>query len=412
MVSSQQTKPAGSDLSNPLNPNGMAGLLTLLTTIFFINITARIIFAPLMPDIETDLNISHSTAGSLFFLISTGYFVMLLCSGWFAAGLNHHRTITLSTLFLGLALVGTAFSSSLWAVRLTLLLLGAAAGLYLPSGIAVLTTLVSARHRGKAIAVHEVGTNLGFVAAPLFSELIMAWFNWRSVTLALGVVSLLLGSVFARYGRGGAFSGTAPSIASFKSFLKEPVFWIMAVLFGLGIGSTLGIYTMLPLYLVTEHGIDRDVANTVVAFSRVSGLFMALVGGWASDRYGPCRTMTTVFFLTGLTTVAIGVTHGKWILVSIFLQPAIAVCFFPAGFAILSTIGPADSRNIAVSLAIPAANIFGGGAIPVFIGYLGDAESFSVGIVWVGGLITLGAALAYFLESMTSPDRRKANKDP
>ena len=79
------------------------------------------------------------------------------------------------------------------------------------------------------------------------------------------------------------------------------------------------------------------------------------------------------------------------------VRPVIAVCFFPAGFATLSTIGPADSRNIAVPSAVPAANVFGGGAIPIFIGYLGDAASFSVGIVLVVGLITLGAALAYFL---------------
>ena len=37
---------------------------------FFLNFIGRIIFAPLMPTIEQDLGLTHSQAGSLFFLIA------------------------------------------------------------------------------------------------------------------------------------------------------------------------------------------------------------------------------------------------------------------------------------------------------------------------------------------------------
>ncbi|MDY6789885.1 MAG: MFS transporter [Thermodesulfobacteriota bacterium] len=374
------------------------GPLLLLSAIFFLNFTARVVYAPLMPEIEANLDITHAAAGSLFFYLSIGYFITLLGSGWIAASLNHRRTIILSSVVLGLTLIFTAFSSSLLAIRITLLLLGAGAGLYLPSGIATLTGLINPRYWGKAIAVHELAPNLGFMMAPLLSELIMVWFSWRAVPVMLGMTSILLGVMFARYGRGGSFTGAAPGLASFKIFLAKPPFWILVVLFGLGVAGTLGVYTMLPLYLVTDHAIDRNLANTLVSFSRVSCLFMAFAGGWASDRFGPRQTMIVVFLVSGMATIAMGATSGDWVLWAIFIQPMASVCFFPAGFAALSRIGPPEARNIAVSLAVPFAFMIGGGAVPIFIGFMGDVASFTIGICLVGGMIILGAILAYFLK--------------
>ncbi len=382
----------GSNLRSRMGP------LFLLSAIFFLNFTARIVYAPLMPVIEADLNITHTDAGSLFFYISIGYFITLLGSGWIAAGLNHRRTIILSSVILGLALICTAFSSDLKAIRITLLLLGAAAGLYLPSGIATLTALINKEHWGKAIAVHELAPNLGFILAPLLSELIMIWFSWQTVPVMLGVTTIFLGIAFAYYGHEGAFAGAPPGFASFKIFFSKRAFWIMIMLFGLGIAGTLGIYTMLPLYLVTEHGIDRNFANTLVSFSRILSLFMALASGWASDRFGPRKTLIIVFLFSGVATMAIGAASGNWILWAIFIQPMLAVCFFPAGFAALSRIGPAGARNIAVSLAVPVAFMIGGGAVPTLIGFMGDIISFAAGIGLVGGMIALGAMLAYFLK--------------
>ena len=51
------------------------------------------------------------------------------------------------------------------------------------------------------------------------------------------------------------------------------------LLFSLAIISTLGIYTMLPLYLIAEHSIDRNLANTLIALSRISGVIMTFIGG-------------------------------------------------------------------------------------------------------------------------------------
>jgi NNP family nitrate/nitrite transporter-like MFS transporter len=367
------------------------GPLLILVFIFFLNFISRIILAPLIPEIEEDLNLSHADAGALFFLISLGYFISLTTSGFISSRLNHKRAIILSNTVLGAALIGTAFCRDVWSFCLGLFTVGMAAGVYLPSAISTLTGSISYQHWGKALAIHEIAPNLGFVAAPLIAEFIMTRFSWKLAFILFGVAALILSPLFARFGRGGEFLGEAPSFLSFRQLFTKSSFWVMTFLFSLAICGSLGIYTMLPVYLVTEIGMDRNLANTLVALSRISGLIMVFVGGWAVDRFGPKWTLKIVLILTGMMTVLLGIAPVRYAHVVVFLQPLVAVCFFPAGFAAISFIFPPKSRNLAVSLIVPMAFLIGGGIVPIFIGFVGDISSFALGIAISGGVVIAGS---------------------
>ncbi|MBT8331833.1 MAG: MFS transporter [Deltaproteobacteria bacterium] len=374
------------------------GPILVITSIFFLNFTSRITPAPLAPRIETDLHLSHADTGTLFLFISIGYFVTLIGSGFVSSRLNHKRTIAVSNTALGFALIGTAFCSGLWTMRLGLFMVGMAAGLYLPSAIATLTSLVPSQHWGKAIAIHELAPNLSFIAAPLISEGVLVWFSWREVFLLMGTMALIMSPIFIRYSSGGDFKGEAPGFGALGQLSGNLSFWLMVLLFSLGVISTLGIYTMLPLYLVSEHGIDRNLANTLIALSRVPAVLMAFAAGWATDRIGPRRTLIFVFIITGIMTFLLGMAPSSVIRYIVFLQPLIAVCFFPAGFAAMSLIVAPRLRNIAVSLIVPLAFVVGGGLAPIFIGYIGDRHSFAMGIMICGGLIAMGSFYAGLLK--------------
>jgi len=372
--------------------------LLLLTAIFFVNFLARIVLAPLMPAVESDLGLSHAEAGSFFLLVSLGYFTTILASSFITCRLTHKQTIISSNIAMGFALLITSFSTGLWGMRLGLILVGMAAGPYIPSGIATLTTLIKSRDWGKAISIHELAPNLSFVLAPLICEAVLYWFSWRTVFMVLGITAFLLAGVFARFGRGGEFHGEFVGYASIHKFFSKPSFWIMVVLFSLGISGTLGVYTMLPLYLVTDHGMERNWANTLIGLSRIAGVATTLVGGWATDRIGPKQILRVVFLMTGLLTIFIGFASSSWISVAVFLQPLVAVCFFPAGLAALSMVSSPKERNIMVSLTVPIAFLMGGGASPTLIGFFGDISSFGLGIALVGGLILAGTIFSGYLK--------------
>jgi len=364
------------------------GPLLFLALIFLINFLSRIIFGPLLVEIERELHLGHKEAGTLFLFITIGYSGALLGSGALAARLTHRRLIIGSTLGLGIFLLLLSRPQPLWLLTMNLLLLGLCAGLYLPSGMATLTSIVQPRHWGKAIAVHELAPNLGFVLAPFLAEAFLRWSSWRGLLLVLSGCSLLLGLAYSRYGRGGTFTGEAPTFRVVSVLLRDPSFWIMMVMFGLGIGTSFGVYAMLPLYLISERGLDRTWANTLIALSRVAGLFIAFGAGWLVDRWGVRKSLVVFFAATGVLTLLLGTLTGPGLIAVVFLQPLVAVCFFPAGFTAIGRIGPPKLRNVAVGFTIPLGFLFGGGLIPTGIGWAGEQGSFSAGIVGVG-LITL-----------------------
>jgi NNP family nitrate/nitrite transporter-like MFS transporter len=374
------------------------GPVLILTSIFFLNFVSRIIAAPLAPRIEMELNLTHTNAGALFFMITLGYFIVLTGSGFVSSRLNHKRTIIIANSALGFALIGVSLSTGPWTLRLGLFALGMAAGLYLPSGIATLTSLIPTRHWGKAFAIHELAPNSSFILAPLICETILLWFSWRTVFLLLGFVALIMSPIFLRFSRGGEFKGEAPSLESFHQMYGKLSFWVMVLLFSLGVMSTLGVYTMLPLYLVTEHGMDANQANTLLALSRIPTMLMAFVSGWLTDRIGPRRTLRIVLLVTGLMTLFLGIASRSVIRYAVFLQPLMAVCFFPAGIAAMSMIVSAKLRNIAVSLIVPMGFVVGGGLAPIFIGFIGDRGSFAMAITICGGLIAAGSIIAGLLK--------------
>ena len=97
------------------------GPLLILASIFFLNFISRIILAPLIPEIELAFKITHADAGSLFFLISLGFFISMICSGFISSRLNHKRTIIVSSTVLGIAMIGSAFCRDVWSLCLGLL---------------------------------------------------------------------------------------------------------------------------------------------------------------------------------------------------------------------------------------------------------------------------------------------------
>lgn len=372
--------------------------ILFLTAIFLLNFISRIELSPLVPSIEEDLGLSHGEVGSFFLYITLGYFISLIGSGFVSSRISHRMTIILSSIAVGLTLIGVCLTETAWGLGFGMFVLGLVTGLYLPSAIVTITELVHPPQWGKALAIHEIAPNLAFVMAPLVAEALMVWFSWRCVMGTLGFTSLVIGISYACLGRGGEIKGETPNFSSVRSIIAQPSFVVMVFLFGLAMSSTLGIYSMLPLYLISDHAIARTEANTIVALSRVSTIFIVFLGGWAADRFGSSRTICVAFLITGTLTILLGIVPTSLIKLTVLLQPVFAVCFFPAGFAMLSSTVPPHSRSLAVSLVIPFATMIGAGIVPTFIGLMGDAGLFAMAFPIVGACILSGTIPLRFIK--------------
>jgi len=373
-------------------------LLFSLVGVFYINMIARVITAPLMPVIEKEFGVGHSDAGLVFMMIAIGYALGLISSGQVSSRLTHRRTIFVSSVAMGFLMLLIAISNGLWLIRVELLFVGIFSGFYLPSGITTFTSAIDAAHWGKATSIHEMAPNLSFITAPLIAEGLLFIMPWRAILGLVGILSIAAGLVFVRFTSGGDFKGDAPTFDNFRLVARNRDFWIIAFLFGAAIGVSMGVYNMMPLYLAAERGIDRSTANTLLGLSRISVIPLVFISGWIVDRFGVKLTMIVVMLFNGTAMILLGILPGKWVILMVFLQPMLTGSFFPAGFAALSTIVPNRARSLAVSLAIFVAYLTGAGFIPLLLGVFGDAGMFSFAFVLVGGAILINLFFIHRLE--------------
>jgi NNP family nitrate/nitrite transporter-like MFS transporter len=374
--------------------------LFLLVFIFYLNFVSRVIMAPLLPIVETELGLGHGQAGSLFFFVALGYGIGLLGSGFISNLLTHRFTITVAGMMGGVSLFLISRSHSIGAIQAGLVLIGIFAGIYLPSGIASLTELIRKEHWGKAMAIHELAPNTAFITSPLLAEILLRFFTWRDSLIVLGGWALLMPFLFLLFGRGSRQRGEPPRIGLFREVLVNPACWIMALFFIIAIGSSLGVYTLMPLFLVSEAGMDRPWANALIGLSRSFGIILLFISGVLIDRIGPIRALTIFMLTTGVFTLLIGVIPGPVPLaILVFLQAACVTCLFPTGFTMVSLIFPDRLRGTAVSLVIFVGFLFGGGVLPSAMGYWAEAFSFSSGFA-ILGIVTL--ILLPFFRRLTS----------
>ena len=376
-------------------PRGFRKLL-LLAFIFYLNFLSRIIISPLLPEIREELTISTAQASSIFLFLSIGYFTALLGSGFLSSRLGHKSTILLSTSCAFLCLTVISISGSLSILCAGFLSLGLATGIYLPSGIATITSLFEKGFWGRALSVHELAPNLAFVTAPVIASFFLSRSSWHHLIAIIAVLSLFTGLIFLKIDAGN-FRGTAPNLTSCSYYLRKRQFWLMTILFGLGITSTLGVYNMLPLFLVAVHSMTKTDANLLVSFSRIATLFTAIAGGMLSDRYGPRNVMGWMLLFTGAATVLLGTADGLMLDICVFLQPLLAVCFFPAAFAALSELSNPEDRNLLISMVVPFAFLGGGGVMPFIIGIFADHGLFPQGFMITGLFLASGFLLAHLM---------------
>lgn len=378
--------------------------ILFLTLLFFLTFISRFIFAPLMPEIVRSLSIDQGQAGSVFLVGSVGAFAGSITSGWIATRLKHKWTMVLAILLAGAALVALNFTATLQAIRGAMLVMGLSAGMLMPSCLATITAMVSRQDWGKALAVQQMAPPLALVSGPLLTVIFASWFAWTTTVAYLGVFVILVGLLFAWFGKIGNFPGDPPDIKLLKTIFGQKSFWLMVILFSLGIGSQIGIYAMLPLYLVTERSLSAGSANTILGVSQVSALFMTFVSGWITDRIGEKQTILIFLCLSGVVTLLIGSLSGPWLKVMVFLQPAFIVCFFPPGFAALSRIVQPNLRSLVSAFGPPIALVLGAGAMPAFLGYMGENYSIGLGIIIVGGIVIIGSFLAKPLQLLEKFD--------
>ncbi|MDF1527318.1 MAG: MFS transporter [bacterium] len=365
--------------------NRLAPLL-FMTVIFLFNFLARFIWGPLLVPIEKDLGLSHTGAGSLFLIITIGYMIGLLISGFISQKISHPATIGYSCISCGVVLAGASMSVSLLYLCVSLVLLGFTTGIYLPSAIPTLTHGLAQRDYGKAYSFHEVSPSLCFILGPILANIMLRHYPWKMVLLPVAAGIFILGFIYLARPITGKIYGEAPTLKNIGRILSERQYWFLLFIFMLAAGANVGVYAMLPLYLQAGRGLDQTTANTLLSVSRIAAIFSPFLVGWVTDQFGAGRVLAVIVFFNGVATATLGVSSELLFKMALFVQPMLSTAFFPPIWTIMSDIVDPRARNLGVSLLVPPAFIIGAGVLPTIIGAFGDAGMFPAGFVLWGVL--------------------------
>ena len=128
--------------------------------------------------------------GASYALIGLG----ALPSGMLADHISSKRLVILCMLGMGGSFVLVSSASTLPVLAIALLVWGAAASIYHPASLALISR--SAKERGAVFAYHGAAGNVGVAVGPLLATVLLAFFGWRTVALIL-VAPAALAVLFA-----------------------------------------------------------------------------------------------------------------------------------------------------------------------------------------------------------------------
>ncbi len=379
-------RPQGKRLAEALAP------VTLLTVIFFVNFVARQIAGPSLPALEKELGLSHSHSGLFILLTGTGFCLSQLGASLVAARWGYKPCILLSIWGAAAATLLISLSHSVWLLYLLFLMMGMAGGLYVPSGIALITLLVQPRDWGKAMGIHELAPNFALITVPFAATLAVAMGSWRWGYQGCATVLALLGTLYLLRGSDVQARPSLPSLALIREVASQPSFWQLSILISLAVGVETGVYSMTPLYLVSERGFSLAQANELLGLSRIPAGFLVL-SGWLTDRLNPPIAIALALAATGCAIIALGLGPDSALIPAIYIQASASACLFPPILSMASANSSRESRALTLSLSIAVAPVVGGGILPAAIAVAGDVFSFGAGMAAAGFLTLMGIFL-------------------
>ncbi len=174
--------------------------------------------------------------------------------------------------------------------------------------------------RGRAIAIYQLGGSLGALLIPAFTWSIL-YLGWRPTTLAVGIVTIIIGIPLAVVMRSGPegygylpdgkrpesqeaseSDNTAQDVAgpTVLQSLKDRSFWFLALSHSAGI-TAWGALQVHQIPALVDIGIDELAAAGILSYTLGVAAIGRVVGGFLGDLLGPRKVTAAAFIFQGVS---------------------------------------------------------------------------------------------------------------
>ncbi len=358
-------------------------LLLVLWSLWYLAFATRTIVSPLLPIIEVELGINHTMAGALYLFAAAGATVASLMASTLSLKMGLKRLVISSFLITACACFGIYCAKSYLSLAFFLFFFGLGGGFYLPCAVPMITSIFTPNTWGRAISVHETAAGFSVFSIPILVAFGLGYIEWRLLFVLLACFTLAITIFFW-------FLAPATKVKStdktgFVKVIHRTDFWIILILW-VNCGMTsMGVYNIVPIFLVDEKGMDLDYANNLFGISRVGGFIGQAAIGLFLDRFSTKRIMLYLVLFSGISTLAMAITHIQWLFIGfMLLQGTFSTVFFPVGLMAISKLTDFEERTTWTGAIMAISQITGVGLTPLVLGAIADAWSFRAGLVILG----------------------------
>ena len=296
-------------------------MVFLLIIAVFFSVVGRAIFSPLMPYLQEELVLSLTAVGTLFLLVTISFSLVMVFSGFLTAWIGHGNTVVAALVMIMVGLIISAGATSTIVLAGGMICIGAGAGTYAPSGIAMINTNVSVENRSTAFSFHELGSNGAVLLSPLIVLATVPLLGWRGVLLLLALLSGGASIGFYFLGASGSGLGAKPNLSTIGTILRLPDAYVAMLMFSTSLAGLHGVYSILPAYLVEHTTWSAEHVNFLVTLSRIISIIVLLCAGPIIKLLGKRNTIILVLLFTGVLTGLISVAEGHLLTLVVIFQP-------------------------------------------------------------------------------------------
>ena len=350
------------------------------------------------------LDAFSTTAATLGIVVGASYActgIGALPSGVLSDRFSAKRLIVASMLGMGAGFLLVSVAPSLPVLAFGLLVWGAAASVYHPAGLSLISR--GAKERGTAFAYHGMAGNVGVATGPLLGAALLVFFGWRTVAVLLVIPALLAIVLALRLefdetaaidpeppvadGRGG--TGGLRRFATDSRLLFAGGFllvFLIGNLYGLYYRGTFtflpDILARLPLFdPVTLAGRSFEPSQYVYSGLLVLGGAGQFLGGKLVDRFPAERVLVANFAVLVVVALAFVPAANAGLVPLLVVSGLLGFFVFleaPVNQEVISKHVPADLRGLS----------FGWTYVAVFgVGALGSAVAGVVLTRWSPGVL-------------------------
>ena len=207
--------------------------LLLGTTINYLDRQTLSLMAPLMKD---ELGLDNERLGLLFSLFYFSYTGAQFLAGGLVDRSNLRWAYGGAVLLWSIVGLLTSFTTSFLGLGLFRVLLGITESPNWPGALKIVSRAMPEKERAIGNGIFTSGQSIGALTAPLIILTIAGAFNWRMGFAAVGMLGILWFAAWVWFTRRPEFKNIWPPVpmasatSSYSEVLRQPKFWLVAVI--------------------------------------------------------------------------------------------------------------------------------------------------------------------------------------